>query len=428
MDSTTRIHISGGRLIDPAHGRDEITDLYLANGRIASIGQAPSGFVAEQHIDASGQLICPGLIDLQARLREPGQKHKGTIASETAAAAASGITTLCCPPDTQPVIDSPAVAEQITHRATAAGLARVLPIGALTQGLAGEQLANMQALQQAGCVVVGNALRPVTNTLVQRRAMEYAATLGLPVFINAEDPWLAADGCIHEGPLSTRMGLSGIPECAEVVAVGRDLMLIEQTGVRAHFSQLSSARAVEMIAQAKARGLPVSADVSAHQLFLTEVDVSDFNSLCHVRPPLRSQRDRDALRAALADGVIDAICSDHQPHDRDAKLAPFAATEPGISALETLLPLALRLVEEGVLTLPRAIAALSSEPARILGIEAGQLGVGAVADLCLIDPALPWHVDARQLRSAGKNTPFDGWELRGRVTHTLLGGELVFQR
>ncbi|MFU8836717.1 MAG: dihydroorotase [Thiohalomonadaceae bacterium] len=424
----SQIHISGGRLIDPANQRDEVIDLYLAEGRVVGIGTAPADFVAEQHIDASGKLVCPGLVDLQARLREPGQKHKGSIASESAAAAASGVTTLCCPPDTKPVIDSPAVAEQIQHRARAVGLSRVLPIGALTQGLDGGQLANMQALQQAGCVVVSNALRPVTSTLVQRRAMEYAATLGLTVFINAEDPWLAADGCVHEGALSTRMGLPGIPECAEVVAVGRDLMLIEQAGVRAHFSQLSTLRAVEMIADAKARGLMVSADVSAHQLFLTEMDASDFNSLCHVRPPLRSQRDRDGLRAAVASGVIDAICSDHQPHDRDAKLAPFAATEAGISALETLLPLSLRLVEEGVLSLSRAIAALSSGPARILGIEAGQLGIDSIADICIIDPDAPWQVSAAQLRSAGKNTPFEGWELRGQVSHTLLAGKLVFER
>ncbi len=420
--------IRAGRLIDPANHSDQLADLYLDNGQVVAIGSPPDGFQPSHTIDASGKWVLPGLVDLQARLREPGAKHKGSIASESAAAAASGITTLCCPPDTHPVIDSPAVAEQIRQRAAASGMARVLPIGALTQGLEGEQLASMQALHQAGCVAMSNAHRPITNTLVQRRALEYAATLGLTVLINAEDPWLAADGCVHEGPLSTRMGLSGIPECAEVIAVGRDLMLIEQTGVRAHFSQLSSARAVEMIAQAKARGLKVSADVSAHQLFLTEMDISDFNSLCHVRPPLRSQRDRDALRAALSDGVIDAICSDHQPHDRDAKLAPFPATEPGISALETLLPLTLRLVDEGVLPLSRAIAALTIEPARILGLAHGQLSVGSAADLCIVAPNIPWSVRANALHSAGKNTPFEGWELPGQVTHTLLGGEIVFQR
>lgn len=418
--------IRGGRIIDPVNRLDAITDLYIADGSIAAIGEAPPAFKESETIDARGHIVCPGLIDLQARLREPGQKHKGSIASETAAAAASGITTLCCPPDTNPVIDSPAVAAQIAHRAEAAGKARVLPIGALTQGLGGEQLASMQALHTAGCQVMGNARRPVTSTLVQRRALEYAATLGLTVFINAEDPWLGADGCVHEGPLGTRLGLAGIPECAEVIAISRELILIEQTGVRAHFGQLSTARAVEMIAEAKAKGLDVSADVSAHQLYLTDLDVADFNSLCHVRPPLRSQRDRDGLRQALADGVINAVCSDHQPHDRDAKLAPFAATEPGISALETLLPLTLRLAEEGVMTLGEAISRLTCEPARILGIEAGRLNPGTIADICIFDPEQLWSVSEDKLVSAGKNTPFLGWEMKGRVTHTLLEGRLVY--
>ncbi|MCW8919023.1 MAG: dihydroorotase [Gammaproteobacteria bacterium] len=419
------IIIRNGRLIDPANQIDALLDIYIAGGRITALGQAPEGFVATEELEARGHIVCPGLIDLQARLREPGQKHKGTIASESRAAAAAGITTLCCPPDTQPVIDTPAVAEQIRHRAAEAGLARVLPIGALTQGLEGQQLSSMQALQSAGCIVMGNARRAIANTLVQRRALEYAATLGLTVFFNSEDPWLGADGCVHEGALSTRLGLAGIPECAEVIAVGRDLMLVEQTGVRAHFGQLSSARAVEMIATARARGLPVSADVSAHQLFLTEMDVAEFDSLCHVRPPLRSQRDREGLRAALADGTISAICSDHQPHDRDAKLAPFAATEPGISALETLLPLTLRLVEEGVLGLADAIARLTSEPAAILGLELGQLGIGAPADLCIFDPTHHWQLSEAQLLSRGKNTPFLGWELSGKVRYTLLEGRIV---
>ncbi|MCW9089177.1 MAG: dihydroorotase [Gammaproteobacteria bacterium] len=419
--------IRGGHIIDPVNQLDRIADLYIEHGRIVAIGEVPEGFREETVIDAGGQIVCPGLVDLQARLREPGEKHKGSIASETAAAAAAGITTLCCPPDTRPVIDTPAVAEQICHRAAAAGKTNVLPIGALTQGLQGEQLASMQALHGAGCVVMGNARHAIRSTLVQRRALEYAATLGLTVFITAEDPWLGADGCVHEGPVSTRLGLPGIPECAEVIAIGRDLMLIEQTGVRAHFGQLSTARAVAMIAEARAKGLKVSADVSAHQLYLTEMDASDYNSFCHVRPPLRSQRDRDGLREAVASGVISAICSDHQPHDRDAKLAPFAATEPGISALETLLPLTLRLVDEGLMELNEALARLTSEPARILGSDRGQLTVGAVADICIFDPQQHWTVSEETLISAGKNTPFLGWELRGRVTRTLLSGRTVFE-
>ncbi len=422
-----KLTIRGGRLIDPANNIDAQQDIYISEGRIAAIGIAPEGFVAEQEIDASGHIVCPGLIDLQARLREPGQKHKGTIASESRAAASAGITTLCCPPDTRPVIDTPAVAEQIRHRATEAGLARVLPIGALTQGLEGQQLSSMQALQSAGCIVIGNARHAIASTLIQRRALEYASTLGLTVFFNSEDPWLGADGCIHEGALSTRLGLAGIPECAEVIAVGRDLMLVEQTGVRAHFGQLSTARAIDMITEACAKGLPVSADVSAHQLFLTEMDVAEFDSACHVRPPLRSQRDRDRLRAAVAEGAISAICSDHQPHDRDAKLAPFASTEPGISALETLLPLTLRLVEEKVLGLNEAIARLTSGPAAILGLNSGQLGIGALADICIFDPKHHWRVEEQQLLSHGKNTPFLGWELSGKASTTLLEGRIVYQ-
>ncbi len=420
------IVIRGGRIIDPASKFDAVTDLYIQDGRIAAIGEAPADFSADQEIDASGKWLLPGLVDLQARLREPGQKHKGTIASETAAAAVGGITTLCCPPDTNPVIDNPAVAAQIAHRAEASGKVRVLPIGALTQGLEGEQLASMQALHTAGCRVMGNARRPITSTLVQRRALEYAATLGLTVFINAEDPWLAADGCVHDGQVSSRLGLAGIPECAEIIAINRDLILIEQTGVRAHFSQLSSARSVALIAEAKAKGLDVSADVSAHQLYLTDLDVDDFNSHCHVRPPLRSQRDRDGLRQALADGVISAICSDHQPHDRDAKLAPFAATEPGISALETLLPLTLRLVEEGVLNLHDAISHITWTPAQILGIEAGRVQVGDAADICIVDPEQRWEVSENTIISNGKNTPFLGWEMKGKVSHTFLEGKQVY--
>ncbi len=419
--------IRNGRLIDPANRRDETADIYIAAGRIAAIGAAPAGFSVQKEIEARGRWVLPGLVDLRAHLREPGQKHKGSIASETRAAAAGGITTLCCAPDTSPVIDTVAVVELIRRRASDAGMAHVLPLAALTPGLAGEQISEMHALQQAGCVAVSNGKTPMANTLVLRRAMEYAAGLDIPVLLYAEDPWLGASGCVHEGVVSTRLGLPGIPACAEVIAVGRDLLLIEQTGVRAHFSQLSSARAVELVAAAQQRGVPVTADVSAHQLYLTEMDVGQFNSLCHVRPPLRSQRDRDGLRAALSEGVISAVCSDHQPHDTDAKLAPFPATEPGISALETLLPLALRLVEENVLPLHEAIGRVTWQPANILGLSAGTLSLGTRADICIVDPERYWTVSAKNLVSRGKNTPFTGWELKGKVTHTLLDGKLVYE-
>lgn len=420
--------IRNGRVIDPANRRDEVADIYIAAGRIVAIGEAPASFHVQKEIDARGKIVIPGLVDLRAHLREPGQKHKGDIASETRAAAAGGITTLCCSPDTRPVVDSAAVVELIRRRSDEAGQAHVAPVAALTAGLAGEQLSEMWGLKQAGCIAVSNAQQPMSNTLVLRRALEYAASVNMPVMIYSEDPWLGGNGCVHEGVVAARLGLPGIPTCAEVIAVGRDLMLVEQTGVRAHFCQLSTIQAAEMIAAAQQRGVPVTADVTAHHLYLTELDVGQFDSLCHVRPPLRSQRDRDGLRQALADGVIGAVCSDHQPHDADAKLAPFPSTEPGISALETLLPLTLRLVDEGVLSLHEALARVTWQPANMLGLNAGTLSYGTRADICIFDPQRYWTVDEKTLSSRGKNTPFLGWELKGKVTHTLLDGRLVYEQ
>jgi dihydroorotase len=257
--------------------------------------------------------------------------------------------------------------------------------------------------------------------------MEYAATCELLMFLHPEDYWLSQSGQVHEGAVSTRLGLPAVPEAAEIVALARDLILIEQTGVRAHFCRLSTARAVHMVTEAQKRGLPISADVSAHHLHLTDRDIGDYNSLCHVRPPLRDQRDRAGLREGLANGVITAVCSDHQPHDRDAKTAPFSTTDPGISALETLLPLMLKLVEDGVLDLSAAIAALTHHPARVLRIAAGSLGVGMPADICIFDPKRSWTLTEDKLMSTGKNTPFLGWSFRGKVTHTLLGGVLIYK-
>ncbi len=371
--------------------------------------------------------MCPGLVDLRARVREPGLEYKATMESETRAAVSAGITTLCCPPDTNPIIDTPAVAQMIQHRAWRFGSAFIHPLGALTRGLEGQLLTDMEALDEAGCVGMSNAMKPVRDTQVMRRAMEYAASFDLTVFLHPEDPWLHGSGCIHEGEVGTRLGLPGIPEAAETVGVARDLALIEQTGVQAHFCQLSSGRAVAMIAEAQNRGLPVTADVTAHHLHLTEHDIGFFNTQCHVLPPLRSARDREALRQALKDGVISAVCSDHQPHEPDAKLAPFADAAPGISGLETLLPLTLKLVDEKVLTLNQAIAALTCKPAEILGIDSGHLGVDATADVCIFDPDAWSTLTEAKLVSRGHNTPFLGWELRGQVTHTLVGGEVVFE-
>lgn len=423
-----RLWIRGGRLIDPANNRDAVTDLYLAEGHIVGVGTAPDGFQADSVINADGQIVCPGFVDLCARLREPGQTHKASIASETAAAAKAGVTTLCCPPDTSPVIDTPAVATLIQERAEQAGNAKVLPIGALTQQLNGKDLSAMAALKAAGCIAVSNAHAPLANSLVWRRALEYAATHDLLVIIRPEDPYLQQDGCVHEGRLATRLGLPGIPETAETVAVAQVLALIEQTGARAHFGQLSSGRAAGMIAAAQRQGVAVSCDVAAHQLHLTEDDVDGFDARCHLRPPLRTASDRQALRAALAQGVIAALCSDHQPHEPDAKLDTFVATEPGMAALETLLPLALSLAADGVLTLSQAIARLSCGPAQILGLPLGSLAEGSAADICVFDPERLWRVEAGQWASRGCNTPFWGKEMRGMASLTVWQGRVAYRR
>ncbi|BBL69426.1 dihydroorotase [Methylogaea oryzae] len=422
-----RILIRGGRLIDPANGVDAVADLYLADGRVAAVGQAPDGFQADETVDAGGLVVCPGFIDLCARLREPGHTHKATIASETAAAAKAGVTTLCCPPDTGPVIDTPAVGTLIQEKAEQAGKARVLPIGALTRELNGKDLSAMAALKAAGCVAVGNAYQPLANSQVWRHALEYAATHDLLVMIRPEDPWLKEQGCVHEGRLATRLGLPGIPESAETVAVAQALALIEQTGARAHFGQLSCGRAAAMIAEAQSRGVAVSCDVAIHQLHLTEDDVDGFDARCHVSPPLRTAADRDALRLAVASGAIAALCSDHQPHEPDAKLDTFLSTEPGMAALETLLPLTLRLVELGLLSLPAALERLSAGPARILGLPRAGLAVGDAADVCVFDANQVWKAEGAHWASRGRNTPFWGQEMRGAARLTLLAGETVYR-
>jgi dihydroorotase len=427
MSTPAGISIVNGRLIDPANGIDAERDLHVLEGRVLAVGAAPAGFDPATVIDARGQVVCPGLIDLAARLREPGFEYKATIASETVAAARSGITTLCCPPDTDPVIDTPAVVTLIRRRAKLARRARVLSVGALTQGLKGEQLSEMAALQAAGCVALGNAQAPLANTLVERRALEYAATFGIIVFLRPEDRYLRDRGCVHEGEVAARLGLPGIPAAAETVAVARDLALAEHVGAIIHFRGLSTATAVRMVRDAQAARLPVSADVAIHQLHLTDHDALDFDAQCHVTPPLRTLQDRDALRQAVREGTIAAICSDHQPHEPDAKEAPFPATLPGISGLETLLPLALRLVQDGVLDLPTAIERLTWGPARILNLPYGRLDPGQVADACVFDPEAVWTLDPAAMASAGKNTPFAGWELTGRVTHTVYEGRLVFR-
>lgn len=418
--------ILGARLIDPASGRDEVTDLYCQDAKIVAIGEAPAGFSAANTINAEGLVAAPGLVDLSVALREPGYSRKGNIASETLAAAAGGITSLCCPPDTKPVLDTAAVAELILDRARESGHAKVYPIGALSRGLNGEQLAELVALRDAGCVAFGNGLSNFASNRNLGRALEYAATFDLTVIIHSQDADLAAGGLAHEGPAAAFLGLAGIPETAETVALARNLLLVEQSGVRAHFAQLSTARGAQMIADAQARGLPVTADVAMYQLILTDAALHGFSSLYHVQPPLRSAADRDGLREAVRSGVISVISSHHQPHEADAKLAPFGETEPGISSADILLPLAFTLVEDGLLDLPTLLARLTNGPAAALELPAGRLSVGAAADLVLFDPhgstlaGESWH-------SKGRNCPFTGHCLPGAVRYTIVDGRIAFQ-
>ncbi len=427
QSETYNISIINGRIIDPANNIDKVMDLHIQEGKILTLGEAPEDFSAQKTIDAAGRVVCPGLVDMRVRLREPGHETKGTIASETRAAAAGGVTALCCPPDTDPIIDNAAMVKLIRLKAATEGVTKVYTLSALTQQLQGEKLSEMRELKDAGCVGTTNALHPVKSTLVMRRALEYAASHDITVFIHAFDPWLS-NGCAHEGVVSTRLGLAGIPDSAETIAIARDLQLIELIGARAHFCQLSSAGSIQLIRQAQESGLPVSADVTAHHLHLTEMDIGFFDSNCHVIPPLRTQRDLDALRQGVSSGILSCIVSDHQPHDSDAKLAPFAETEPGISSIETLLPLALKLTDSHNMTLSEIISRLTIQPAQILNIPEGTLGIGKDADVCIFNPESYWRVEKDKFLSKGKNTPFHGWELKGQVEFTIKAGELVYSR
>lgn len=418
--------ITNGRLFDPANNLDQIADLHINNGRIVAIGQAPVGFEAQKTIDAKGLLVIPGLVDLSTRLGEPGLEHFTTIAREGRAAAAGGITTLCCQPDTDPINDTFAVTELIQRRARQAGSVFVLPIGALTKALKGETLSEMVAMHREGCVAFSQADKPIANTQTLFNAFDYAGTHNLLVMMRPIDSYLGKDGVAHRGAISSALGLPDIPATAETLAVSRLILLAEETGVRLHLSRLSTARAVDMLANAQARGLNITADVAIHQLHLTEYDTADFASFTHVQPPLRSQRDRDALREGVKAGVIGAICSDHTPLMHDDKLLPFPESVAGISGLESLLPLTLALVREGHLSLEQAIRALTTNPASILGIQRGSLTVGASADLTLVDLEEEWLFNRHKLLSAGDNTPFHKWAMTGCVKTTLFQGQISY--
>jgi len=421
-----KIKITDGRIIDPATGRDKPGTVCIEDGVIRSVSDSADNSRADLQIDAKGKWVCPGIIDLSARFGEPGQGSRASIASETRAAASAGVTAACCPPDTHPVIDNTAAVELIHQRTEESGKTRIYPIGALTHGLKGERLAEMYALKQAGCVAVSNGNQPVSNNEILRRTFEYAASTGLVVFIQAQDQHLCNQGVVNEGSISTRLGLTPIPETAETVAVSTALLLIEQTGVRAHFCRLSSARAVAMIAKAKQAGLPVTADVGICHLNLTELDVDGYNVNCHLIPPLRRLEDRDALLQGLLNGTLDAVCSDHHPLNEDSKLAPFNLTSPGASTLEVLLPLMLNLIHRKLLTPLQVFEKLAANPARILNLQSGSLATGQAADIIVIDPDQAWTLNNSELLSAGRNCPFDGWELFGKTTHTIINGQLVY--
>ena len=422
-----KIQINQGRIIDPANRIDRTGSLYIANGKIVSVFDEPAGFIPDTVIDAENLIVCPGFIDISTRLREPGQSHKATFKSETLAAASAGITSLVLQPDTKPAIDTPAIAELVKELAEKTGYHQIYPIGALTQNLEGQELSSMLALKQAGCIAVGNAGKPISNLLVLRRAMEYAASHDLLLIYRPNEDSLSNRGCAHEGAIATRYGLPGIPETAETIALSQCLELAELTGCRVHFGQISCRRSVIKIQQAQKYGLNVSADMAIHQLHLTENDMEPFDSAYHVLPPLRSEQDKQYLRNALAQGIISSLCSDHQPHDLDAKLGAFPETEPGIASLETLLPLMLKLVKENVITLSQGIAALSQNPAKILDLNRGSLTPGIPADICIFDPAMSWQVSQHTWHSKGINTPFWGQTLTGRVLYTLQSGKIIYR-
>lgn len=428
-----KILIKNGRLVDPASGRDETADVAIAAGRIVAIGGVSTDFTPNRTIDASGLVVAPGLVDLAVRLREPGHEHEGMLESEMAAAMAGGVTSLVCLPDTDPPLDEPGLVEMLKFRARNLNLARLYPLGALTRGLKGDTLTEMAELTEAGCVGFSQAEVACRDTLVLHRALQYASTFGYTVWLRPNDSWLG-NGVAAKGPLATRLGLSGVPVIAETIALNTIFELVRDTRARVHLCRISSAAGIELVRAAKAEGLPVSCDVSVNHLHLTDVDIGYFNAAMRLTPPLRQQRDRDAIRAALADGTVDALVSDHTPVDADAKNLPFAEAEPGATGLELLLGLTLKWGAESGLPLAKTLAAVTQRPVAVLGdaldslgSSTGRLIEGGVADLCLFDPAAHWLVRPAALCSQGKNTPFDGYELPGRVKATIVGGHVAFE-
>src|SRR2546423_3134146 len=421
------VEIKNGRLIDPAQGVDRVASLFIAAGKIAAIGTSPPGWHADRTLDANGLVVCPGLIDCSARLREPGFEYKATLESEVAAAVAGGVTSLACPPDTDPPLDEPGLVEMLKHRARSLNQAHVYPIGALTAGLKGETITEMGELTDAGCIAFSHADAPLADTQVLLRAMQYAATFGYRVWLRPQDAHLSRGGVAHDGEVGMRLGLPAIPACAERIALATISALARVTGSAGHLARLSTHEGVACVRDAKRAGLAVTCDVAINHLHLCDADIGWFDAHCHLVPPLRGVPDRDALRAGLADGTIDVLCSDHTPVDDDGKQLPFAEAEPGATGLELLLPLTLKWAREDRVPLTSALARVTGDPARVLGVDAGHLAVGAPADVCIFDPEQRWTVLPGALKSQGKNTPFLGLELQGKVRYTVVGGQIVHE-
>ena len=432
----TTLHIKNGHLIDPANGIDGLQDLFIADGKVLAVGSAPAGFKADTTFDAAGLVVSPGLVDLSARLREPGYEYKATLESELQAALQGGVTSLVCPPDTDPVLDEPGLVEMLKYRAKTQNKAHVHPLGALTMGLKGQSLTEMAELTEAGCIGFAQAEEPIEDTTVLLRAMQYANTFGYTVWLRPQDPHIGRGGIAHSGPLASRLGLSGVPVMSETIALHTIFELMRASRARVHLCRISSAAGLELIRAAKAEGLPVTCDVGVHHVHLTDADIGFFDSNARVTPPFRSQRDRDAIRAGLLDGTVDAMCSDHTPVDDDEKLLPFGEASPGATGLELLLSLALKWADDyalhqpqtGARPLARAVAKITADAARVAGIPAGSLGVGEAADICVFDPAARWTVSSASLASQGKHTPFLGYELSGIVKATIVAGQVAFQR
>ena len=429
--STQTLLIQGGHVIDPGR-TNGIADVLIEQGKIAAVGanltaQGKGKNGSVHIIDARHKLVLPGFVDLHVHFREPGFEYKETIKSGTAAAAAGGFTAVCCMPNTQPVNDSQAITEFILEKARIAGNARVYPVGAITKGSEGKELAEIGDLRRAGCVAISDDGQPVMNSLVMRRAMEYALAFDLPVIDHCEDLHLSEGGCMNEGVVSTQLGLQGVPAAAEDVMVSRNLALAELTGARLHLAHLSTAGSVRLVREAKARGIRVTAEACPHHFTLTEEAVRGFNTLAKMNPPLRAWDDVQAIKEGLRDGTIDVIATDHAPHATQEKLQDFAAAPNGIVGLETALSLTLVLVEEGVLTLESAVAKLTKAPARAFSLNAGTLASGVDADVVIVDPQETWEIDPSRFRSKSRNTPFAGWKVKGRVHATLLGGRIVYE-